>query len=331
VELGFSIGDSARALRYASRYFALRPADVSAAGTLLAARMLAGTDAMKLEARVAVDTASADLLFQAYSAARRALDQRAVSVALLRAMTSGRPALYAPLSDPAFARDRLVLQLAYRGKFVEAMELPEARRNGAFAEMALAGGGATTEARRVFAEWLRTDPRDARFGTPALASAGAWWARQRDTTSLRQMVRVAESAAHGDATQRRIGTYSVAVGMAYLALARGDTADALRRFAAAPDSLCEMCAVPRYEYASVLASRGRLREAVSILADRPSLLPSAIDVLWALERARVAERLGDPTMARQSYGVVVAAWSGGDADLEPIVEDARRAMTRLGR
>jgi hypothetical protein len=38
VELGFSIGDSARALRYARRYFALLPSDVSAAGTLLAAR-----------------------------------------------------------------------------------------------------------------------------------------------------------------------------------------------------------------------------------------------------------------------------------------------------
>jgi eukaryotic-like serine/threonine-protein kinase len=331
VELGFSVGDSARALRYASRYFALRPADVSAAGTLLAARLLAGTDAMKIEARVALDTASADLLFQAYSAARRALDQRAVAVALLQAMTSARPALYAPLANPAFARDRLVLQLAYRGRFREATELPEARRSGAFAEMALAGGSATSEARRVFGEWLRTDPRDPHFGAPALVAAGAWWARLRDTASLRQMVRVAnEGAVRGDPAQRKVAAYSVTVGTAYLALARGDTAGALERFAASPDSLCEMCAVPRYEYASVLASRGRLREAASILADRPSLLPSALDVLWALERARVAERLRDLPTARQSYAVVVAAWSGGDDDLAPIVDDARRALVRLG-
>ncbi|MEO8563729.1 MAG: protein kinase [bacterium] len=331
VELGFSVGDSARALRYAHRYFALRPTDVSAAGTLLAAQLLAGTDAVKLEARTALDTASADLLFQAYSAARRALDQRAVAVALLRGMTSGRPALYAPLANPAFARDRLVLQLAYRGRFRESTELPEARASGAFAEMALAGGSAVSEARRVLAEWLRTDPRDAHFGTPALVAAGAWWARQRDTTSLREMARVVEGAAQRDLAERRTATYSAAVAAAYLALARADTADALRRFGALPDSLCEMCAVPRYEYASVLASRGRLREAASILADRPTLLPSAIDVLWVLERARVAERLGDVATARQSYAAVVAAWSGGDDDLALIVHEAQRAMDRLGR
>ena len=124
--------------------------------------------------------------------------------------------------------------------------------------------------------------------------------------------------------------YSVAVANAYLALARADTAEALRRFASLPDSLCQMCAVPRYEYASVLASRGRLREAASILADRPTLLPSAIDVLWALERARVAEQLGDVATARQGYALVVAAWSGGDNELAPIVDDARRAMSRVG-
>jgi serine/threonine-protein kinase len=331
VELGFSIGDSARSLRYAHRYFALRPADVSAAGTLLAARLLAGTDAMKRDARVALDTASADLLFQAYSAARRALDQRAVAVAILQAMTSSRPALYAPLANPAFARDRLVLQLAYRGRFRESTELPEARHSVAFAEMALAGGSAASEARRVFAEWLHTNPRDRRFGTPALVAAGAWWARLRDTTSLREMVRVAEGAVHGSPAERQIASYSAVVATAYLALARGDTAEALRRFAASPDSLCELCAVPRFEYASVLALRGRLREAASILADRPTLLPSAIDVLWALERAHVAERLGDLAAARQSYAVVVAAWSGGDDELAPIVDDARRAMSRLGR
>ncbi|MEO6526827.1 MAG: protein kinase [Gemmatimonadaceae bacterium] len=331
VELGFSVGDSARALRYAHRYFALRPTDVSAAGTLLAARLLAGTDAVKFEARVALDTASADLLFQAYSAARRALDQRAVAVALLQAMTSGRQALYAPLANPAFARVRMVRQLAYRGRFREAMELPEARESGAFAEMALAGGSPALEARRVLSTWLRSDPRDPQFGTPGLVAAGAWWARQRDTTSLLQMARVAEGAAHGEPAEHRTATYTAAVAAAYLALARADTTDALRRFAALPDSLCEMCAVARYEYASVLSSRSRLREAAVILADRPTLLPSAIDVLWSLERARVAERLGDLATARQSYAVVVAAWSGGDDELARIVDEARRASIRLGR
>src|SRR5206468_523555 len=61
VELGFSVGDSARALRYARRYFALLPSDVSAAGTLLAARLMAGASDDLREARQTVDTASAAL------------------------------------------------------------------------------------------------------------------------------------------------------------------------------------------------------------------------------------------------------------------------------
>jgi hypothetical protein len=92
-----------------------------------------------------------------------------------------------------------------------------------------------------------------------------------------------------------------------------------------------MCAVPRLVHARLLASRGRLRDAASILADRPTLLPSAIDVLWTLERARVAERLGDPAAGRQSYAVVTGIWRDADADVAPLVAEARSALTRLPR
>ena len=301
VELGFSVGDSARALRYARRYFALLPSDVSAAGTLLAARLMAGESDDLLEARQTVDTASADLLFQAYAAARRALDQRGVALELLRAMSHTRRAVYPPLADPAFARHRLALQLSYRGKFAEASELAETRQSGVLGEMALASLGVESEARPVFAEWLRTNPRETLFGSPLLATAGAWWAQQRDTMSLREMARRAGVAAPRNAADALIAVYSAAVASAYLALARGDTAESLRRFEALPDSLCELCSVPRLVHARLLASTGHPREAAAILADRPTLLPSAIDVLWALERARVAERLGDPATARRSY------------------------------
>src|SRR4029079_13013901 len=133
-------------------------------------------------------------------------------------------------------------------------------------------------------------------------SAGAWWAQRRDTVSLREMARRV-SVAPKNAVEAQANAYSAAVAGAYLALARGDTAESLRRFAALPDSLCELCAVPRFVYAKLLASTGRPREAATILADRPTLLPSAIDVLWALERARVAERLGEPATARRGSAV----------------------------
>jgi eukaryotic-like serine/threonine-protein kinase len=328
VELGFSVGDSARGLRYARRYFALRPSDVSAAGTLLAAQLMAGTTDELLEARQTVDTASADLLFQAYAAARRARDQRGVALELLRAMSHTHRADYPPLANAAFARRRLALQLAYRGKFAEASEIAEIRESSVLAEMALASLGVESEARPVFAEWLRTNPREAVYEFPLLAFAGAWWAQQRDTVSLREMARRV-TVAPANVAEARTGAYSAAVAGAYLALARGDTAESLRRFAALPDSLCELCSVPRFVYARLLASTGHPREAAAILAERSTLLPSAIDVLWALERARVAERLGDTATARRSYAVVATAWRDADADLAPVVDGARTALKRL--
>ena len=64
---------------------------------------------------------------------------------------------------------------------------------------------------------------------------------------------------------------------------------------------------------------------------RPTLLPSAIDILWALERARVADRVGDRILARTSYAIVAAAWREADADLAPIVTESRAALRRLPR
>ena len=329
VELGFSIGDSARALRYARRYFALLPSDVSAAGTLLAARLMAGTSDERLEARQTIDTASADLLFQAYAAARRARDQHGVALELLRAMSHSGRAVYTPLADPAFARRRLALQLSYRGRFDEALELPETRQSGVLGEMVLASRSVESEARRAFAEWLRTDPREAGFGSPLLATAGAWWAQRRDTMALREMARRAEAGVAPSTADSLMAAYSATLARAYLALARADTAQSLRLFAALPDSLCELCAVPRLVHARLLASTGKPREAAAILGDRPTVLPSAIDVLWALERARVAERLGDRATARQGFSTVVGAWQGADPDLAPIVTEARIALQRL--
>ena len=331
VELGFSVGDSARAFRYARRYFALLPGDVSAAGTLLAARLLAGDNDDLLEARQTVDTASADLLFQAYSAARRARDQRGVALELLRAMLHTQRAVYPPLAKATFARHRLSLELSYRGKFADALELPETRQSGVLGEMVLASLGVESVARPAFAEWLRTNPRETVFGSPLLVSAGAWWAARRDTMSLREMARRAVSAPTRNAADALTAAYSAHVANAYLALAQGDTAASLRQFAEVPDSLCELCSVPRLVQARLLAATAHPREAAAILADRPTLLPSAIDVLWALERARVAERLGDPATARRSYTLVVEAWRDADADLAPVVDEARTALQRLAR
>ena len=64
-------------------------------------------------------------------------------------------------ADPAFARQRLALQLSFRGKFGEALALPETRLSGVLGEMVLANRSVESQGRPVFAEWLRTDPRAA--------------------------------------------------------------------------------------------------------------------------------------------------------------------------
>jgi hypothetical protein len=57
------------------------------------------------------------------------------------------------------------------------------------------------------------------------------------------------------------------------------------------------------------------------------LLPS--EVLWTLERARVAERLGDREKAARDYQYVANVWRHADPELQPYVTEAREALTRV--
>jgi hypothetical protein len=56
---------------------------------------------------------------------------------------------------------------------------------------------------------------------------------------------------------------------------------------------------------------------------------SPIEVLFALERGRVAERLGDRTTAARAYQLVIDAWWQGDAEAQPFVAEARRGVARV--
>jgi hypothetical protein len=59
------------------------------------------------------------------------------------------------------------------------------------------------------------------------------------------------------------------------------------------------------------------------------LEPSALDVIWVLERARVNERLGNHDKAIRDYAYVMDVWRAADAVLQPFVEEARTAVARL--
>jgi hypothetical protein len=121
-----------------------------------------------------------------------------------------------------------------------------------------------------------------------------------------------------------------ALAQAYLALARRDTTAALRRFEAIPDTLCISCVIDRLTKARLLAARGRDREADALLGVRVSRMPAMLEPLYALERARVAERLGMRERAIDAYQLVADAWIHADPDLQPFVREAKAALKRLG-
>jgi len=157
--------------------------------------------------------------------------------------------------------------------------------------------------------------------------AALWWASGRDTVSLQRLVRREE------AESRVPRNVAVAVdahpvpGFAHaaLALARGDTSLALSRFLAFPDSLCPDAQQLREVRFRLLAAAGRGHEAAAVF-DRSHDRRGPL----MLERARLAERLGDRPTALKYYQFVAQAWLHADPELQPYVAEAHTALERLG-
>jgi hypothetical protein len=122
----------------------------------------------------------------------------------------------------------------------------------------------------------------------------------------------------------------LAAAEAYLTLARRDTADAVVRFAALRETNGPVW-FERLTLARVLAARGRTREALAVLDQEFPMKEwsSASRASWALERARLAERLGQLEKARYWYSYFIKLWRRADPRLQPYVTEARAALGRL--
>jgi hypothetical protein len=206
--------------------------------------------------------------------------------------------------------------------------LPGQERSLFFAEAALLGAVPAENAAAAFREAL-SGPASHR-----LVAAFPWWASHRDTTSLRRAEAHADSLAlrDPDPTGRSRARYAAAAAAAYLLLARQDTAAALERFLALPESGCPPCYLDRFTLAQLLVDHRRDREAWSILQGEhrfSTLDATATEVLWALLRGRVGERLGERERAIQSYTWVVGMWRNADPELQPYVREAREGVVRL--
>ena len=121
---------------------------------------------------------------------------------------------------------------------------------------------------------------------------------------------------------------------AYVILVKGDSAAALRAFAALPDSVCTAyvtdCLFEKLTQVRLAAALGQDRIAAETF-DRwifgRHLSP--VGVLATLEYGRVAERLGQRQKAIQNYRFVVDGWRNADPELQPCVAEARAGLKRL--
>jgi hypothetical protein len=204
-----------------------------------------------------------------------------------------------------------------------------------FVDLALAGAVPAESAVVAFERWRRLEGVvSARAGTTFLMTlAIPWWAANGDTLTLRQILHLGQSRAQRDADgdRRAAWRYMADAALAYLALAVGDSSEALRRFEELPD--CLECDFDRLQTARMLAAAGRDREAHQRLeAVFPTEIkrpPRPSEIFWVLERGRVAQRRGDWRSAAEAYAWVADIWRHADPELRLHVAEARASLERI--
>ena len=314
-------------LRYADRYLSLQPSDEEADGIRILAGLLRDGGITSRTERI-LDTLSSKAIQTAWLIARRWPDSSEIALRLLQIPNKGRMPSAAFIYNPGLRRVYVVAELAYRGRFKQALDTLGTNIGGLEAEpfsfLAMMGGVPKDTVAAVFARMLHD--RSLWIG-----QALPWWAEHGDTASLAAAVVRADSelaAAKTPVRRRNLG-YRVAAARAYLSLAR-HSSDALVRFRELPDSLCPSCYLDRYTKAAIFDSVGMHVEAETLLNERLYSLLTPMEVAAALQRARVAEKLQHYEAAARAYGVVARAWSLGDAAQRAQATQASAKAGQLG-
>jgi serine/threonine-protein kinase len=323
IELALQLGDDARARRYSTTYAALGAQDRDAAGMLIVDRFIRRDLRSAAELEHLLDTASIDALWQAAISFLTVPDSAYVGERLSRAVA------LKPLTDTGFVTNEamraypVVAGLSLRGHLREAI-----RYAGPItSELALAaevGALPVDSARRIFGRALDQG------SSAVLMAAEPFWLAQRDTVSLTRAIAWSDSVVRTDSSKRMVvlrARVLARTARAHRALARGDTAGALREIEAFPDTLCPECSEQRLFKARLLAAHGRDREALGLLDQ--GFDGHQLYVSWVLERARIEERLGLRARAIEDYGLVTRFWRDPDPELLPLRDEARAALARL--
>src|SRR2546422_653645 len=191
-------------------------------------------------------------------------DTAEVDVSVARRLTEPRGVPIAG-GDPSPAAGPVAYTLRYRGHLRGALLAGGSQRAPSLVvQAALVGTIRPDSAGSEFARWLRDGANW--FGLDDTPLALPWWTSRKDTLALLAFLRRADeierpTPGRGKAELCKYHNplldwrYSAAAARGYLALARGDTSDALNRFLALPDSLCPFCDDRSEEHTSELQSR----------------------------------------------------------------------------
>ena len=314
VDLGLRLGGASLARRYINAYLALDPKDVNAQGIRFVDRVLGPTGRDSLALVRLVDSVPLRTL------------QHAGGLGIWEDSASTGLRVFQIAADSGtIPRDQAAFLFAVRGRLREARDYGPA--NPLALGMSAMVGLMPQDSARAYFQRVLTTPNQ---GVPDFAML--WWTTQRDTASLRQFGQVlARGQTAAPAFFRPVIRYTSAALEAYMALARGDTATALTRFSALPDSLCPFCWAPSLTRAQLLAARGRDREAAAVLNREPGNQGDPRSILWQLERGRVNERLGNRSEALTAYRRVATIWRHADPELKPYADEAQAAVERLAR
>jgi eukaryotic-like serine/threonine-protein kinase len=326
IPLALDYGGDAAGRRYAEAFLRAGAIGTYAQSTDLVVRLINPATRDKAIGYL-LDSADAHLFQTVWLAIGRWTDSAETSLRLIR----GRVETEKKAGKPwPFLTFTLPVALGARGHVKEAAKLTTFP--SLLAQFALVGGIPSDSATKLARGWV-TRPGDGILPAMPLLTAA------RDTAALLAGIGRVDSARarplgpHVPPMARDFLGYLSVAQQGYLALARGDSTEALRLFDARPDTACfGGCVIDDLVYIQLLAARGRLADAAAQLERplggfSPGLLP--VEVLRALERGRVNERLGNRERAIEGYARVVAAWRHADPELQPFVAEARAALARL--
>ncbi len=320
IELSFTLDSTAAGKKYAKEYLALNPTAAEAEGISIVDKITEpGANVSSV-----VDTASTDAIMAAYFTLRRWPDPGETALKLLQS-SSRRPR-----SSPTFAADSsrvwnfLPLALAYRGHLAQAYKVMGDRPSRLFVELALLGGIPADSANAVIGTWIAK-------GLPQSFYALPWLAQRGDQAQLKLLMTRADSAARvGTEFSRRGARYRALSTRAYLSLATHDTDNAVKQFAALPDTLCIACYMDRLQAARLLFAKGNADAADNLLNQRLNNLITPTEILIAMERGRIAAKQGRNAEAIKAFRLVSEAWAPGDPAVKSYVDEAKREIAKAG-